>query len=658
MSSSPILNRRDFLKMAGATGASLVLGVRLETASGAPDDIRTTNMAQAPDAFTPNAFLAIYDDNSILVRVHRSEMGQGVNTSITMILADELEADWSKIRIEQAPPDGAFGDQVTGGSRSISGSFQILRGLAAIARTMLVTAAAQTFSVDPSRCYAELGFVVNSASGERMPYGDLVSLAATLDIPKRGEFTLKEPAQFRYIGQPMGNWDGPDIVTGRAQYASDVSLPGMVVAVIARPPVIWAEVVSYDDTAARAVEGVRDVCMVRNRVVVIADDTWSALQGREALDVTWSPGNPALSSSAARAELEAGQDMSEVEGSLKALYHIPYLAHATMEPMVCVADVRADSAEIWAPTQDRMAALNAARNASRLPQNAITLHVPLIGGGFGRRLQIDYVTEAVMISREIGHPVKLFWTREEDMQNDYYHPFSVSVVEGKLTSPGLPSVRVQQSGMLPTGAWRSVENFTNAYPTESFVDEIAAATGRDPVELRLALHAGTPREAVIRLAAEKANWGDPLPQGWGRGMAVYSTFGVTHVAQVVEVEVSARGEIHVHRVVCAVDCGTVVNPDGVIAQMEGGIIFGLTAALKAAITVENGRIQQSNFSDYPLLRYDETPLIEVYIVESDASPSGVGEMGVPPVAPAVANAVFAATGKRVRHLPIRATDLV
>jgi isoquinoline 1-oxidoreductase beta subunit len=244
------------------------------------------------------------------------------------------------------------------------------------------------------------------------------------------------------------------------------------------------------------------------------------------------------------------------------------------------------------------------------------------------------------------------------MQNDYYHPLSVSTVEGKLTNPGLPSVRTRETGMLPTGAWRSVQNFTNAYPTESFVDEIAAATGNDPLDLRLALHAGTPREAVIHLAANKSNWGDPLPQGWGRGMAVYSTFGVTHVAQVVEVEVGASGEIHVHRVVCAVDCGTVVNPDGVIAQMESGIIFGLTAALKADITVENGMIQQSNFHDYPLLRFDETPQIEVYIVESDALPSGVGEMGVPPIAPAVANAVFAATGKRVRHLPIRAEDLI
>ncbi len=654
MSPNPGFHRRSFLKMVGATGAALVLGVRIDTTEGVPD---VMNMMQAANTFAPNAFLTIYADNSILLRVHRSEMGQGVNTSITMILAEELEADWSQIRIEQAPPDRAFGDQVTGGSQSISGSFQILRGLAAIARTMLVNAAAQSWEVDPATCYAELGVVVNSASGERLPYGDLVGIAATLETPKRGEFTLKDPAQYRYIGTSMGNWDNSTIVTGQAQFCSDLTLPGMVVGVIARPPVRGAEVVAYDDTAALGVEGVRDVRVIRDRVVVIADDTWSALKGREALDITWSAGNTTLSSSATRAELEARQDMTEVEGTLKASYHIPYLAHATMEPMVCVADVRADSAEVWAPTQDRMAALNAARNASQLPQSAITVHVPLIGGGFGRRLQIDYVTEAVTISREIGLPVKLFWTREEDMQNDYYHPFSVSAAGASLTDLGLPSVRTQQAGLLPTGAWRSVENFTNAYPTELFVDEIAAATGQDPVELRLALHAGTRREPVIRLAAEKGKWGDPLPQGWGRGIAVYSTFGVTHVAHLVEVEVSPRGEIHVHRVVCAVDCGTVINPDGVTAQMESGIIFGLTAALKAEITIENGRIQQSNFHDYPLLRFDECPSIEVYIVESDASPTGVGEMGVPPIAPALANAVFAATGKRVRHLPIRTDDL-
>lgn len=522
---------------------------------------------------------------------------------------------------------------------------------------MLVNAAALTWDVDPAACYAELGHVVNSSSGERLPYGDLVAVAATLEPPTHGEFTLKSPEQFRYIGTSLGNWDSPSLVTGQAQFCSDITLPGMVVAMIARPPVVWAEVVSYDDTAARAVEGVRDVRLIRDRVVVIADDTWNALKGREALDITWSAGNTTLSSSATRADLEARQDMTKVEGTLKASYHIPYQAHATMEPMACVADVRTDSAEVWAPTQDRMAAFNAARNASRLPQDAITLHVPLIGGAFGRRLQIDYVTEAVAISREIGLPVKLFWTREDDMQNDFYHPFSVSAAEGKLSSPGLPTVRVQQAGMLPTGAWRSVENFTNAFPLESCVDEIAAAAGQDPVELRLALHAGTPRERVIRLAAEKADWGTPLPDGWGRGIAVYSTFGVTHVVHVVEVEVSARGDIRVHRVVCAVDCGIVINPDGVIAQMESGIVFGLTAALKARITVEDGLIQQSNFHDYPLLRFDETPQIDVYIVESDARPTGIGEMSVPPVAPAVANAVFAATGKRVRHLPIRAEDL-
>lgn len=650
MSTQTNFSRRSFIKLAGAAGASLVLGFHLEG--------RAYGIARQTGSLEPNAYLVINADNTILMRIHRSEMGQGITTAIAMILADELEADWSQIQVEQAPPDRVYGDQVTGGSVSISGSYTVLRGAGAVARTMLTNAAAQTWEVDPAECRAELGTVIHEANGESLSYGDLVAVASTLAVPGRGEFTLKDPAEFRYIGTSRGNWHNAEIVTGAATYCSDVQLPDMLVASFERPPVLGARIESYEADAALAVEGVRHVVEVESGIAVAADDTWSAFEGRRALNAVWTAGATDLSSSAMRENLESRNDMSETAGVLKAQYHIPYQAHTTMEPMCCTVDIRADRAEVWTPTQDRQSALGAVRGKTGLSADAITLHVPLIGGAFGRRLQVDYVREACDIALAINTPVKLIWTREDDIKGDIFHPMSVSFVAADLTSTRVPSARTSGGSGVPTAAWRSVQNFTDAFPVESFVDELANATGQDPLDLRLIMHEGSQREAVIRLAAEKANWRDPLPEGWGRGMAVYSTFGVTHVAHVAEVEVAANGAIRVHRVVCAVDCGVVVNPDAVKAQMEGGIIFGLTAALKAGITVEHGAVQQSNFHDCPMLRFDETPEIEVHLVESDGSPRGVGEMGVPPIAPAVANAVFAATGIRVRHLPIQASDLV
>jgi len=654
------LNRRSFLKLAGITGASLALGVHLPDSAGAASldaDVPIVNLARAADSFEPNIYLVIYADNSILVRIHRSEMGQGVTTSLAMIIADELEADWSQLRTEQSPADRAYGDQVTGGSQSISGSYFVLRAMGASARTMLITAGAQVMGVDPSVCYAELGEVVDSTSGTRIPYGQLVEIASTLPVPKRSEYTLKEPAQFRYMGTAMGNWHNADFVTGAAQFCSDLHLPGMVVAMIARPPVVDATIESYDDTAARAVEGVLDVLMVQDWLTVIAEDTWSAIKGREALNITWTGGKTTLNTAQVRADYEARNDLSPSEGVLKAQYYNPFEAHATMEPMVCVADVQGERAEGRAPTQERQSAQRAATHAAGISTANLTLHVPLIGGAFGRRLQVDYVSEAVSISRAVGRPVKLVWTREEDMQNDYYHPLCVSFVSQPLDTLRVPRRQGRTSNEVPTGAWRSVENFPDAFAIESFVDEFAYARGMDPLELRLQIYAGSRQEAVLRLAAEKAGWGDPLPENWGRGVAVYSTFGVTHVAMIGEVEVTAQGRVIVHRVVCAVDCGVAVNFDGIRAQMEGGIAFGLTAALKAGISIEGGRIQQSNFHDYPLLRYDEMPQVEIYVVESDPNPTGIGEMGVPPVPPMIANAIYAATGKRIRHIPILPEDL-
>jgi isoquinoline 1-oxidoreductase beta subunit len=582
-------------------------------------------------------------------------MGQGVNTSVPMIVGDELEVDWSTIRIEQAPADSAYGNQVTGGSQSISGSYTTLRAAGAAARAMLVSAAAQTWGVTEAACYAENGAVVHEATGERLTYGELVEVAATLPVPDRDAISVKDPQDFRLIGARKGHINNHDFVTGSAVFASDIQLPGMLVATVEHCPIFGGSLDSFDASAAEQVPGVRHVIEIRAGVAVVADSTWAALKGRDALDITWNEGSyPNLNTDAMRENAATQVNWVNNPDMLEAAYEIPYLAHATMEPMTCVADVREDGCDVWAPTQDRQKAKRAAVSTSGLPSEAVHIHVPLIGGGFGRRLEIDYVPEAVEISQAVGAPVKLFWTREDDIRHDFYHPYSLT--HAYTQGDSIMTQSHGQTSRVPTGSWRSVQNFTNSFTENSIIDEFARARGEDPYAFQLAHHAGTRREAVLRLAAENAGWGEPLPEGWGRGIAVYSTFGVTHVAMVAEVEVR-NNQIRVHRVVCAVDCGTVVNPDTVEAQMEGGIVFGLSAALYGEITVAAARVQQGNFNDYPILRIDEMPVVEVHIVESDAPPTGIGEMGVPPIAPAVANAVFDATGKRARRLPIRPADL-
>ncbi len=653
------LNRRNFLKFSAMTGA-LVLGVRLpDTASDAEAQIvNMAHMRHQSAGFEPNIYVVINPDNTVLIRVHRSEMGQGVSTSIPMIVADELDATWEMIRTEQAPADRAYGDQVTGGSVSLSGSFGTLRNAGAVARTMLVSAAASTWGVDPATCRTADGTVINTASGESLTYGELAATAATLPVPIRGEFTLKDPADFKFIGTSRGNYDNDSIVTGSAQYASDIQLPGMLIAAVLHCPVFGGDVASYDDSAALAIPGVRQVVEVPGGLAVVADTTWAALKGREALQVTWNEGEANRSSSQMLELLLANVKSANDPNILEAIYQIPYLAHAPMEPMVCVADVRADRCDVWAPTQDRQQAKSAATSIADVPAKSVFVHVPLIGGAFGRRHVPDFVREAVTVSKAVGAPVKVFWTRAEDIQHDYYHPLSINPRSLALDNPYRTPRGSSSQGMgIPTGYWRSVGEFTDGFADECFADEVAAAIGQDPLEYRLQVHGGTPREAVLRLAAEKAGWDTPLPEGWGRGIAVFSTWGASHVAHVAEVSVIA-GQVRVERVVCAVDCGLVVNPDNVIAQMEGGIIFGLSAILHGEITIENGRVQQSNFDDYPVLRLNETPKIEVYLVERDAKgPTGIGEMAIPPIAPAVANAIFKATGQRIRKIPVRPEDL-
>ncbi len=731
------IGRREFLKVSASAGASLVIGFYLSGCKRAPTPVpkptaspttppqptasptatagpiptptavpeptaAPTAIPAAAEPFAPNAFLRIGPDGIITVTVHRSEMGQGVRTALPMIVAEELEADWSSIRVEQALADRVYGDQVTGGSTSIVESYTPLRRAGATAREMLIAAAAQVWGVEKKTCYAENGAVVHQPSGRRLTYGELAGIAATLPTPPSTEIALKDPKDFHIIGTRVGRVDNPQIVSGSAVYGLDVQVPGMLYAVVARPPAFGARLTSYDAAQAEAVTGVRHVVPVDSGIAVVADDTWAAVQGRAALEIAWDTGpNAGLSSADIRAsfaEMIASADKRDVPDAaqtLEAIYEVPFLAHAPMEPVNCLADVRADSCEVWAPTQNPELAKRVARSLSRLPDEAVTVHVSLIGGGFGRRLEADYVAEAVRISQKVGAPVKVMWTREDDIRHDFYRPASYHWLKAGLDEQGWPvawrhyiaapgitgdlpaggQAIVQGASDLPyrildlavrplvadipvpTGYWRAVFNTQNAFANECFVDELAAAGGRDPYELRMALLTEPRLKAVLELAATKAGWGEPLPAGWGRGIACHATWGSIHVAQVAEVSVADDGAVRVHRVVCAVDCGLVLNPDGVEAQMEGGIVFGLSAALKGEITIENGGVQQGNFHDYPVLRMDEMPVIETYIIQGRDRPNGTGEGGPPPIAPAVANAVFAATGKRIRRLPLRAENL-
>jgi isoquinoline 1-oxidoreductase beta subunit len=659
------LTRRDFIKLVGAAGGGLVLAVSLDAcASDAPIPVTVTPLSptstptpRAPFDWAPNIFLKVDQDGILTVYAFRSDMGQGIRTAIAMLVAEELDVDWSAVRIEQVPADPRYGDQLTGGSVSISSNYSGLRLAGAVARQMLVEAAADIWDADPAQCTTEAGFVIHPDKQQKIPYGDLVEAASKKDIPKQTK--IKDPSAYRIVGTGKGHWDAPQMVSGKAIYGIDVRVPNMSFAVIARCPVFGGTFTSYDDSAAKTVPGVRQIVALDKSIAVVAENTWAAIQGRNALKVTWDEGRNATVSSeglreAAKSRLTQPGSDSNV---LDAVYEIPFEAHATMEPMNCTAHFHDGICEVWAPTQSPQTVQMQVAAATRLKQADVTVNVPLIGGAFGRRLQADYAVEAALVSQAIEAPVQVVWTRDDDLQHDYYHDMSVHYMSVARDDVRPPRQRSASSGSnVPTGAWRSVENFPQAYPTQSFIDEMAYEFKRDPLDLRLELYSGRAAE-VIKLAAEKAEWGKSMPAGQGQGLAYHATFGVTHVAYVAEVAVDADGRVRVRRVVAAVDCGEVINPDNVAAQIEGGIVFGLTAALKAEATLQDGRIRQSNFHDHPIVKMDEMPLVEVYIVESDQRPSGMGEMGVPPIAPAVANAVFAATGKRIRHIPIRPEDL-
>jgi isoquinoline 1-oxidoreductase beta subunit len=708
------LSRRRFLKVGALAGGGLVLGVYLPELAGQTKG----------KIFAPNAFVRVGTDDIITVIVNHSEMGQGPYTSVPMLVAEELEADWSKVRFEAAPVDPAYnhsvyGLQMTGGSTSTWSEWERVRKAGAAARVMLVAAAAQTWKVEPSDCRAENGFVSHAASGRKLSYGQLAEAASRLKPPEK--VTLKDPKDFKIVGKPTKRLDTPDKTNGKAVFGLDVSVPGMLVAVVARPPVFGGKVKSFDAARAKAVPGVRQVVEIDRGVAVVADGFWPAKQGREALEVVWDEGPHASLDSrtqgeqyaelakrpgvVAHKEGDTAAALTKAAKTFEAVYDLPYLAHATMEPMNAVADVRADSCEVWTGTQFQTVDRDEAAKAAGLKPEQVKLHTMLCGGGFGRRAVPDahFVREAVQISKAIKAPVKVVWTREDDMRGGFYRPrayhsvragldasgalvawqqrivsqsilagtpFEAALVKGGLDETAvegakdipyqIPNVLVdwqKAPGGVPVLWWRSVGHSHTAFVVETFLDELAHAAGKDPFEFRRALLAKHPRhKRVLELVAEKAGWGKPLPEGRGRGIAVHESFG-SYVAHVAEVSITKAGTPRVHRVVCAIDCGPVVNPDTIRAQLEGGVAFGLTAALYGEISFEKGRVKQRNFHDYPMLRMNEMPAVEPHIVPSTEKMGGVGEPGVPTVAPAVANALFALTGKRIRRLPIRGEDL-
>jgi isoquinoline 1-oxidoreductase beta subunit len=708
------LSRRAFLQSGALAVGGLVIGFIVPAAG-------RFALAQAPKAAPlppPNAFLRIGADDTVTVLLAHSEMGQGIWTTLPMLIAEELDADWATLRVEHAPAapvyaHAVFGMQMTGGSSTTWSEFDRYRQVGALARALLLRAAAQRFGVAEAECTTENGAVV--CGTRRARYGELAEAAAELPAP--ANVTLKAPEQWRVIGKPTKRLDTPEKVDGRAIFGIDVRFDGLLTAVVARGPVFGARVASFDPLPAKAVAGVRDVVQVPSGVAVLADNFWAAKRGRDALIVTWEGGADQVDSKAlleefrtlaatpgaiAAAAGDVGTALAQAPRRLEFEYLVPYLAHATMEPMNCTVRLGEGRCEIWTGTQFQTADQGVAASILGLKPEQVQLHTTFLGGGFGRRAtpDSDFVTEAVHVAKAAQKPVKVVWTREDDMRGGYYRPMylhrievgvddagrpvawdhaivgqsviagtafepmivrdgvDVTSVEGASDSPYLEAVGARRVHLhspktgVPVLWWRSVGHSHTAFAMESAIDELAHAAKLDPLEYRRTLLAKHPRHlGVLNLAAEKAGWGQPLPEGHARGIAVHESFR-SYLAQVAEVSVE-NGTIRVHRVVCAIDCGIAVNPLMIEAQVQSGVLFGLGAALHSELTFAQGRVQQSNYHDYRVLRMNEAPPVEVHIVPSREAPGGVGEPGTPPIAPAVANAVFALTRQRLRQLPLR-----
>jgi len=701
------LSRRSFLQAGAAAGGGLLLSLSLPRVSGA---------ANAKD-FAPNAFIRIGGDGRIVLTRPYVEMGQGTYTAIPMLIAEELEVDLKQVELEHAPPNEKLyanpllGVQATGNSNAIRGAWQPLRQAGATARTMLVSAAAKHWNVDPTSCRAQNGEVLHAPTGRGIKYAALAAEAAQVPVPQN--VALKDLKDFRLIGTPAKRLDTPSKVNGKAVYGIDVRPPGVKIATLAQSPVFGGQVKSVDDAAARAVKGVRQIVRLDDAVAVVADHMGAAKKGLAALQIEWDKGPHArLSTEDVRRELEAatlnagpvaqnigdaGKAMASAVTRVEATYQVPFLAHDTMEPMNCTVHLRKDGCEIWVGTQAIARVQAAAAKTAGLPLDKVVVHNHLIGGGFGRRLEADGAIRAVQIAKAVDGPVKVVWTREEDIQHDMYRPywfdrisaglddkgmpvawdhrFAGSSVIARWLPPGfkdgldpdstegainlvygLPNLHVEylqvEPPAIPTAFWRSVGPSHTVFVVESFIDELAAAAKQDAVAYRRALLDKTPRaKAALELAAEKAGWGTPLPERAGRGVALQSVFG-TYLAVVAEVEVSNQGAVRVRRVTCAVDCGIVVNPDTVRAQIQSGVMFGITAALYGEITIKDGRVEQTNFDSYQILRMNEAPDVDVHIVQSAEIPGGMGEAGTSAIVPAVSNAIFAATGERLRKMPV------
>jgi isoquinoline 1-oxidoreductase beta subunit len=699
-----VTSRRALLQAGAAIGGGLLMGFMVPARATAPGEA----------GFSPNAFIRIDPAGGVTLTMPQVEMGQGVYTSISMILAEELDAAWEKVAFEHAPPSDAlyanpiFGLQVTGNSNSIRAFWTPLRKAGAGARAMLVQAAAAGWGVDPASCRTEAGEVIHDPSGRRIGYGPVSGRAAGLKPP--ADPPLKDPKDFRLIGKPLKRLDTPEKVNGQAKYGIDAMPPGVKFATLAQSPVFGGKVAHVDDSQAKLVPGVRQVVVLDDLVAVVGDHMWAAKQGLAALAITWNEGagaNVTTDQVMDRLRTASGRtgvvgmsrgDVAKALGgdAVEAEYEVPFLAHATLEPMNCTVHVTPAGCEVWTGTQVMSRAQKTAAEVTGLPLEKVTVHNHLIGGGFGRRLEHDPVTKAVRIAQHVDGPVKVVWTREEDMQHDVYRPawhdrLSARLDGGKIaawkhviagssvlarwlppayvdgkdfdawdSAADLPYdipnfhveyVREEPPGV-PTGFWRGVGPAHNVFVVESFIDELAHKAGKDPVQFRLDMLDKQPRlKAALKLAADKSGWGSPLPKGVGRGVAVQPAFA-SWIATVAEAAVDADGEVRLRRLVCVVDTGVVVNPDTVMAQLQGGLVFGLTAALYGKITLDKGRVQQSNFHDYRMLRIDETPPLEIHIIPSGEAPGGIGEAGTVAAAPALANAIFAATGKRLRSLPV------
>ncbi|HLN38281.1 MAG TPA: molybdopterin cofactor-binding domain-containing protein [Xanthobacteraceae bacterium] len=707
---SPLPSRRTL--MTGALAGGFVLAFRLP--------LKAANEPEQPaddtaGKFAPNAFIRIDHSGKTTLVMPQVEMGQGVYTAIPMILADELDADFAAVTLEHAPPNDklygnpTFGIQVTGNSNSIRSFWKPLRVAGASARAMLVAAAAGQWQVDPASCSASNGKVTHSASGRVLAYGDLVDAAGSVPVPQNPP--LKDPKNFNLIGKPLKRLDTPNKTDGKVVYGIDAMLPGMKFATLLQCPVFGGKVAHVDDSAAKAVPGVRQIVVLDDLVAVVGDHTWAAKKGLDALIITWNEGTYAnLSSADIWNDLRAASKKDGVVAKsvgdiakgfaqgerIDGEYELPFLAHATMEPLNCTVHVTPGACEVWTGTQVMTRCQSYAAQAAGLPIDKVTVHNHLLGGGFGRRLEADMVATAVRIAMHVDGPVKVMWFREEDIRHDVYRPvyrdtisavlsngriaawkyritgsgviarwlpaafqngIDIDAVDSAVDMPyDIPNLQVEyvraEPPAVPTGFWRGVGPNNNVFAIECFIDELARKAGKDPVEFRRGMLDNNPRlKAALDLVAEKSGWGQPLPARTGRGVSVQPSFG-SFIATVVEAEVDDKGEVYLRRVTSAVDTGIAVNPDTIVAQLQGGLIFGLTAALYGEVTIAKGRVQQSNFNDYRMLRIDQTPPIEVHVIDSGADPGGIGETGVTAGPPALRNAIYAATGVALRRLPI------